>query len=337
MRDRHEVADGEDGQSAATDQGGGQHRGGAPLVGESERPAAFLAFADSPAEPSEEMERVVDGDSQRGAGGHHRTDLDENPAPAHVAEDEDDREQVRGHRQESRQGAAERGDHHQCNHAKSEQEALGQVVEKLPLRLVDQRDHPGVRRAGGRLGHGSQDRFDVLAEVVGEVGIVDVAEGIEANADPPALLAIDLGDEPGVDELPPGALDARGHHRAPPGVAHRASAGQRRGERGGRHRRPDVVKLREAALQPGYRLHLFEETERGRCIESDDDLQRDQRSQVLLHPAVVADDLALLGEAVLQFDRRLEPRQAAAEGRHRDQAGRGDRPVVAADQCRDAC
>ena len=97
-----ERADGKDREPQAADDGGLQRGRGAVLVGGEDRLLAVAQPVELLAEPVEIVDRVIDGDAQGDAGGHHRADIDVDPQPAHAAEDHQDRQHVGQHRDRCR-------------------------------------------------------------------------------------------------------------------------------------------------------------------------------------------------------------------------------------------
>ena len=152
-------AEGEHGQSQPADQRRLRHCRGATFVRPKHGPLAVAPPVQAVAEPGQVVDRIVDGHAQRHAGGHHRADVDQDPQPAHDAENDHYGKDIGDHRQQAGRRAAQHQHHHHRDQHEGQLEAVEQAGHQLVLGLVDQRDQAGVSDLD------SFDRFEALSAI----------------------------------------------------------------------------------------------------------------------------------------------------------------------------
>ena len=142
-------------QPQATDDGGLSHRGTDSTVRFDDGVLPRFAFLEELAEPRQEVNRVVDRDAHRDAGGHHRSDVHRGSQVSHDAEYQQHREHVGNHRNGTggktssqvgrcqplagERSRVEQHDHHETDQHKGEQDRFDQTTQQRSLGLVDNR------------------------------------------------------------------------------------------------------------------------------------------------------------------------------------------------------
>ena len=125
------------------------------------------------------MHGIVDRNAQRDAGGHHGADIDHDSRPRHEAENNDDREEVRNHRDTRLRNTPQVEGKDDRNDEERRDDASDQPVDERVLRLVNERNHAGEFR---RNACGEDDIVAVRARIAGD--LLPVRFRLEIGTDP---------------------------------------------------------------------------------------------------------------------------------------------------------